>query len=171
MRGAVLASTRAPSQLPGSLSGASAAMDEAVLGGFLVYAVIGAAVCGAAGFFMLDRVDRGATGAALGALLGPLGLVIAWVMRDNGLRDLEERERRHRPPEPAGARRGFGHTRTATASAPTPAAQSVTPANAIDELERLAALREKGHLSEDEFNHRKRQLLGLAPTARPRQWR
>jgi hypothetical protein len=34
-------------------------------------------------------------------------------------------------------------------------------ASSIDELERLAALREKGHVTEEEFNLRKRQLLGL----------
>lgn len=42
----------------------------------------------------------------------------------------------------------------------TPAPSSV-PANYLDELEKLAALRDKGILTEEEFLSKKRQLLGL----------
>ena len=49
--------------------------------------LVAAGVCGVAGFLMLERVEKGGVGFALGALLGPIGLVIAWVKRDNALRD------------------------------------------------------------------------------------
>ncbi|MBA2259615.1 MAG: SHOCT domain-containing protein [Acidobacteria bacterium] len=35
------------------------------------------------------------------------------------------------------------------------------PPSGIDELERLAALKEKGYLTEEEFATKKRQILGL----------
>lgn len=58
---------------------------------------IGGVICGIAGFMMLDAVDRGGVGFALGFFLGPIGLVIAWVQRDNGLREQEARQHRHHP--------------------------------------------------------------------------
>lgn len=53
----------------------------------LIAGFITACLCGLAGFMMLDRVDRGGAGFALGFFLGPIGLVIAWVMRDNAPRE------------------------------------------------------------------------------------
>jgi hypothetical protein len=44
-----------------------------------------------AGYLMLARFDRGFEGALYGFLFGPLGLVMAWVMRDNEFRDQAER--------------------------------------------------------------------------------
>ena len=46
---------------------------------------------GVAGALMLKPVDREGTGAALGVLLGPIGLVIAWTMRSNELLERSER--------------------------------------------------------------------------------
>lgn len=51
-----------------------------------------------AGHLMLERFEKGNAGAALGFFLGPIGLVIAWVMRDNAFRDREEREQRAKEP-------------------------------------------------------------------------
>lgn len=124
--------------------------------GFLVLSLIAATICGLAGSALLDSVEHGGRGFWLGFLLGPLGLVIAWAQRDDLKREIEERKRRHHSIDDAMANlsrppRAF----TAQPQAP--------PANvtAIEELERLAALREKGHVTEEEFNFRKRQLLGL----------
>lgn len=50
---------------------------------------------GIAGALMLKPVDRGGTGFALGPLLGPIGLVIAWTMRANELLERAEYEKRH----------------------------------------------------------------------------
>src|SRR5947209_2646659 len=114
----------------------------AMLGSLLSWAVVTAGGCCVVGFLILDRVDRGWVGVLLGFFLGPIGLVIAWVLRDNALRDQEERDRRHQRPDPAAARRGFGaHTGEQSAAA---AIQQQSP---IDELERLAALRERGHIT------------------------
>jgi hypothetical protein len=43
--------------------------------------------CGAIGYMTLERFGKGLAGALLGALLGPIGLVICWVMRDNAKLD------------------------------------------------------------------------------------
>jgi hypothetical protein len=45
--------------------------------------------CGVAGFVMLSRFNRGILGSALGAGLGPIGLVIAYFIRDNAKLDTE----------------------------------------------------------------------------------
>jgi hypothetical protein len=46
---------------------------------------------GRAGYLMLARFGRGWDGAGLAIGFGPIGLVIAWVIRDNLFRDREER--------------------------------------------------------------------------------
>jgi len=61
-------------------------MDDPT-GLFIVISLVVLAVCSVAGYLMLARVGRGADGWALGFFLGPLGLVLAWVIRDNALRD------------------------------------------------------------------------------------
>lgn len=38
---------------------------------------------GVAGAALLSRYDKAGVGCLLGGLLGPIGLIIAWVMRDN----------------------------------------------------------------------------------------
>jgi len=130
--------------------------------GFLIVALVGAIICGLAGAAMLDSVEKSGTGFWLGFLLGPIGVVIAWAKRDDARRELEERARRHRHVDDV-----MSNLRT-TPRAPAPyapIASGVGP-SAIEELERLAALRERGHISEEEFNYRKRQLLGLPPETR-----
>lgn len=112
--------------------------DGGFLGSFLSYVLAAAALCGVAGFLMLDRVGKGRTGVLLGAMLGPIGLGIAAVMRGNALR--AEDARLHGlsllPP-----------------SAPSPAHADV------DALERLAKLREAGHLTDEEFQAKKHEIL------------
>ena len=112
----------------------------------LLSAFLGGVVCAFAGATILSEVDRTMTGLLLGFFLGPLGLIIAWAMRSNRLHQEEARRRQHHPPTD-------GYLATARAARRDAA---VSP---IDELERLAALRERGHLSDEEFNRRKAQLL------------
>lgn len=38
---------------------------------------------GIAGAAILDRYNKAGTGCLLGGLLGPIGLIIAWTMRDS----------------------------------------------------------------------------------------
>lgn len=65
---------------------ASIGVDDST--GFLFMGLlIGCEICGAAGYLILERVRRGVSGFLLGFLLGPIGLVMAWVIRDNALRD------------------------------------------------------------------------------------
>ena len=45
--------------------------------------ILSAVICGIAGGVMLNRFHNEGTGVLLGLLLGPIGLVIAWTMRDN----------------------------------------------------------------------------------------
>lgn len=47
-------------------------------------------LCGIAGAAMLSRVDKAGTGCLLGGLLGPIGLIIAWTMRDSAKMDREK---------------------------------------------------------------------------------
>jgi hypothetical protein len=44
-------------------------------------------LCGVAGYVMLDRFGKGALGFFLGALGGPIGLLIAFFIRDNNKMD------------------------------------------------------------------------------------
>jgi putative oligomerization/nucleic acid binding protein len=134
--------------------------DVAFVGSFLFFALVGALICGLAGGIMLDRVERGLAGALLGFFLGPIGLVIAWVMRDNALRDAEaEHARRHREPDPTDRLL----SRRAVSQIPLPPRAHAD----IDAIERLAKLREAGHLTDEEFAAKKRQILRGAPTAPP----
>ncbi|HEY7233850.1 MAG TPA: SHOCT domain-containing protein [Gemmatimonadaceae bacterium] len=132
-------------------------MDES----FLLVALLTALVCGAAGAALLGAAEKSGTGFWLGFLLGPLGLIIAWAKRDDAMRELEERAQRHRQVDNAmrGLRQPVPSPRPS--NGPVAAGGGSGAPSAIEELERLAALREKGHVSEDEFNYRKRQLLGL----------
>jgi hypothetical protein len=102
---------------------------------FLLIAIFGFVTCGIAGGLMLERVGRGGSGFMLGFLLGPIGLVIAWITRDNALKDEDERKRRHIPV----------------------AVKSVS--GDLDELERLASLKERGHITPGEFEQKKREIL------------
>jgi hypothetical protein len=56
-------------------------------GPLLIVPLLGAMLFAFTGWIMLDRADRGVLGFVLGFFLGPIGLVIAWVVRDNALRD------------------------------------------------------------------------------------
>jgi hypothetical protein len=125
-------------------------MGEAflALGAFLLPAIIGVIGCAVAGFFMLDRFERGVTGALLGFFLGPIGLVIAWVMRSNAMEEERGHQARHATQVDAVMRNVID---------PEPSVgRSSAP---IDELERLAALRDKGHLTAEEFDREKRRVL------------
>jgi hypothetical protein len=94
--------------------------------------------CAFAGYKMFEPLGKGKDGALLGGILGPIGLVVAWVIRDNELRDVASQAGRH------------GGTSKKSAS---------KPVDEIDALERLGKLREAGHLSDEEFAIKKRQLL------------
>lgn len=53
-------------------------------------------LCGIAGAAILSRYDNAGTGCLLGGLLGPIGLLIAWTMRDS--RKLDEVKQLQKPP-------------------------------------------------------------------------
>ena len=55
----------------------------------LVSAISGMVLCGITGAMMLSRFNKSPAGCLLGGLLGPIGLAIAWVMRDNAKLDGE----------------------------------------------------------------------------------
>ena len=44
-------------------------------------------LCAIAGAAMLSRFNKAGTGCLLGGLLGPIGLIIAWTMRDTAKMD------------------------------------------------------------------------------------
>ena len=109
---------------------------------FLLLGFIGAVVCAIAGATILSEVERTFTGLLLGFFFGPLGFVIAWAMRANRLNE-EERRRRQHVQAPAVMRQ----------------------ISAVEELEKLAVLRERGHITEEEFARAKAQILGGAQRA------
>ena len=49
----------------------------------------------------------------------------------------------------------------ASANAPTQTSKSQKPSSDLDELEKLARLKEKGIITEEEFNQKKKQILGI----------
>jgi hypothetical protein len=51
------------------------------------YLVITSLICAVAGAAMLSRYNKAGSGFLLGGLLGPIGLIIAWTMRDNAKLD------------------------------------------------------------------------------------
>ena len=55
--------------------------DHGMIGVWII-AIVGC-IFGAAGAAILSRYEKGQTGFILGFLLGPIGLVIAWTMRDS----------------------------------------------------------------------------------------
>ena len=87
----------------------------ALFGAYIVFiflAILSSVVSlGVAGALMLKPLDRQGTGFALGFLLGPIGLIIAWTIRQNELLERAEYVERHRvaapaasPPEQHGAK-------------------------------------------------------------------
>jgi hypothetical protein len=70
-------------------------------------------------------------------------------------------ERREREAEQEYRLQSLEAEQGAASAAPAPAAGGVT-SEALAKLEQLAALKERGVLSEDEFEVQKRQLLGTS---------
>jgi hypothetical protein len=103
--------------------------------------IVGFVACGIAGGMMLERIKRGGTGFTLGFFLGPIGLVIAWIMRDNATREIALHSRQIDAP----AARLFGSD--------------------LDSLERLAKLKDAGHITPEEFELKKQELLAPKPTS------
>lgn len=64
------------------------------IGVLVVYCLVVGLPMAIAGYMLLDRFDKGGTGAMVSFLLGPMGILIAWIMRDNEFRDREEAERK-----------------------------------------------------------------------------
>lgn len=128
-----------------------------------IYALIGGIACCIAGAVILSRIDREFAGCLLGFFLGPLGLVIAWAMRENGIHEEEERRRHHQSIDATMRNFQIADARQHAA----PAAR----VSAIEELERLAALRERGHITDDEFNRRKALILGGSAAEPHQRWR
>jgi hypothetical protein len=118
---------------------------------FLLFALIGGVICAFAGATILSEVERTFTGVLLGFFFGPIGLVIAWAMRSNKLAEEERRRRQHHPID--------DYLRAMKATSSPLAPQSMSP---VEELERLAGLRERGHITDEEFNQAKAQILGGA---------
>lgn len=134
--------------------------DLLALSSFALWAIVACVACCAAGYLLLKPLDRGVTGLMLGLLLGPLGLVIAWIMRENGYRERSEYQRRHERPASDGSTGStdFGQRSAGIRAHAAPAAAG-QKANVAEELERLAALKERGHLSDQEFGRLKSKLI------------
>jgi hypothetical protein len=105
--------------------------------------------CAIAGYLMLARVDRGFVGVLLGFFLGPIGLLIAWPMRDNALRDRDQRERLHELDR-------FHEPGRLDGLAEPPAPQR----SLMHELDALVDQRARGLISAEEYERRKRDVLG-----------
>ena len=84
--------------------------STAFLGGYLavllIVLIVQAVAFGIAGALILAPLENQGAGFALGLFLGPIGLVIAWAMRANGLLELElkEKQRAARAPTVTPAR-------------------------------------------------------------------
>jgi hypothetical protein len=102
--------------------------------------VVACAIISAA---LLARIKRGVAGFLLGLLLGPIGLIIAWVMRSNRLRQEEAQERVARFAElpDIGALGGSGRPMS-------------------EELDELIRQRARGEISQDEYERRKDRIIG-----------
>jgi hypothetical protein len=101
--------------------------------------------CAIAGYLMLARVDRGFVGVLLGFFLGPIGVLIAWPMRDNALRDREQRERSDGEQRERSNRLSESHQ---------------PERSLMRELDALVDQRARGQISAEEYERRKTDLLG-----------
>lgn len=118
----------------------------AFLAAFGFYLLVWAVIWGTPGYLMLARVGRGLLGCVLGILLGPIGLVTAWVIRDNALRDLSKLDR---------AARVASHREIGLSQNSKPHNQEAQLAL----LEKLGQLWKEGVLTQSEFEERKVDIL------------
>ena len=74
--------------------------DLALLGAYALTIIVGTLTAlvasGIAGALLLAPLDRRVLGFMVGFWFGPIGWVIAWAMRDNGLRERAARDEHHR---------------------------------------------------------------------------
>jgi hypothetical protein len=105
--------------------------------------LVALAACAVAGYLLLARIKRGFAGFLLGLFLGPIGLVIAWVIRDNKLRDLDEAR---------------AHARAA--ELPDLGSSVVRQRTFTEELDDLVRQRARGEITDDEYQRRKQELFG-----------
>jgi hypothetical protein len=114
-----------------------------------------------AGVQILKPVNRSGLGFFLVLLFGPLGLVIAWVVRENNL--LEQRDRQRNATtasSPATAVVPDPHP-PALVSLGDPPRKRTSQEDAESELARFDMLRQQGIVSQAEFDQKRRGLLGL----------
>jgi len=107
----------------------------------LAPALIVLVACALAGFLLLARIKRGFAGVVLGLFLGPIGLVIAWAIRDNRLRDLDE-------------------ARARSIELPDLGTTAVRRRSFTEDLDELVRQRARGEISEEEYERRKQHLFG-----------
>ncbi len=90
---------------------------------------------------------------AIAIVLLPLvGMLVYFIVRGSG----DANAAAPTPPPPAPRRRPV-------TPAPAPAATQPTAIDAVDQLERLADLRDRGILTDEEFQREKDKLLGESP--------
>jgi heme/copper-type cytochrome/quinol oxidase subunit 2 len=90
---------------------------------------------------------------AIAIVLLPLvGMLVYFIVRGSG----DANAAAPTPPPPARRRRPVTPT-------PAPAAMQTTAIDAVDQLERLADLRDRGILTDEEFQREKDKLLGESP--------
>jgi hypothetical protein len=114
-----------------------------------------------AGVQILKPVNRGELGFFLVILFGPLGLVIAWAVRENNL--LEQRNSERIPT--ADSRPLTVPVRDDHAPSLVPLSAPLGPLKSREEAEselaRFDVLRQQGVVTQAEFDRRRRELLGL----------
>ena len=94
---------------------------------------------------------------AIAIVLLPLvGMLIYFIVRGSG--DANEAAQTPPPPPPQPATK-----RRPATPAPAPAAAPAGAVDVVDHLERLADLRDRGILTEEEFLREKDKLLGISP--------
>jgi hypothetical protein len=120
-----------------------------VVGGFILLGAAGTAAAIKLSQKDADRIEQH-TGAAVDELSEE---ELAQAMRDLGIKSIELDEN-----DQAVLSRDAGQAPPATSSAPSSAEPE---ASYLDELERLAGLRDRGIISDEDFEAKKRQLLGL----------